>query len=255
MKMNEKDRFELTGKRALITGSAQGIGYAIARQFAAHGCSVWIHDKDDADKCVRACAELQRVAGTHPEYVVADFEHPQGVENLIAEAPEIDILILNASMQVRAATNAITREEFDLQVNTNFWATLRLIQHYLPKLVQQQWGRVVTIGSIQESSPHPQMAIYAALKAAISNLVVNIARQVGQDGVTVNNIAPGVIETSRNRHALSDAAYATQVRKDIPLGYFGEPEDCAGIALLLCSEAGRYITGQTIYCDGGMSIR
>lgn len=246
--------FELKGKRALITGSAEGIGFAIARQFAEQGCTVWIHDKDSVEKCEQACAELKRVTGAHPNYVVADFETPKGVEDLITAVPEVDILILNASMQVRKDLMSISRSEFDRHVNTNFWATLRLIQHYLPKFIAQRWGRIITIGSVQEAKPHPQMAVYAALKAAVSNLVMNTALQVGQHGVTVNNIAPGVIQTSRNREALSDAAYADQARKKIPLGYFGEPEDCAGIALLLCSQAGRYITGQTIYCDGGMSV-
>src|SRR3546814_6273811 len=89
------------------------------------------------------------------------------------------------------------------------------------------------------------MAIYAALKAAVSNLVINLASQFGKDGVTVNNIAPGVVETARNQEALADAQYADQVRQKIPLGYFGQPHDYSGIALLLCSEAGRYITGRS----------
>src|SRR5690606_31858353 len=133
--------------------------------------------------------------------------------------------------------------------NTNLWSTLRLIQQYLPGMVERGWGRILTIGSVQDTKPHPQMAVYAALKAAVSNLVINVAMQVGSQGVTVNNLAPGVIQTARNQEALSDATYADQTRMKIPLGYFGDPDDCAGIALLLCSEAGRYITGQTIYCD------
>src|SRR3546814_6496485 len=113
----------------------------------------------------------------------------------------------------------------------------------------------LSIGSVQETKPHPQIAIYSALKAAVSNLVINLASQFGKDGVTVNNIPPCVVETARNQEALADAQYADQVRQKIPLGYFGQPHDYSGIALLLCSEAGRYITGQTIYCDGGLAIR
>lgn len=253
--MGETTAFALTGKQALITGSAEGIGLAIARRFAEQRCTVWVHDKDDAEKCEQACAELGRLANTSPSYAVANFETPQGVEDLLGAVRDVDILVLNASMQVRREVMAISREEFDQQVNTNLWSTLRLIQQYLPGMVQRGWGRIITIGSVQEVKPHPEMAVYAALKAAVSNLVVNISLQVGKQGVTVNNIAPGVIQTERNRDALSDEKYADQTRVKIPLGYFGKPDDCSGIALLLCSEAGRYITGQTIYCDGGMSIR
>ncbi len=247
--------FTLAGKRALITGSAEGIGSAIARRFAEQGCTVWVHDKDDAEKCEQACAELEQLTGTRPVYAVADFETQQGVEDLINAVTDVDILVLNASMQVRQDLTNISRKEFEQQVNTNFWSTLRLIQHYLPGMIEQDWGRIITIGSVQQSKPHPQMAVYAALKAAVANLVVNLSLQVGEQGITANNIAPGVIQTSRNQEALSDAGYADQTRTKIPLGYFGKPDDCSGIALLLCSEAGRYITGQTIYCDGGMSIR
>lgn len=245
----------LNGKRALITGSAEGIGFAAAKKLAAHGGEVWLHDKDDAEKCIQAATELGTFSAAPPAYQVADFEHPLGVETLVTAVPETDILVLNASMQIRRNLTEITRQEFEQQVNTNFWSALRLIQQYLPGMRERGWGRIITIGSVQEAKPHPQMAVYAALKAAVSNLAVNVALQVGNRGITVNNIAPGVIQTVRNEEALADAKYADQTRLKIPLGYFGEPNDCAGIALLLCSEAGRYITGQTIYCDGGMSIR
>lgn len=247
--------FDLTGKRALVTGSAEGIGFAIAKQFVAHGCDVVVHDKVDVAKCKQACTELQGLAGGEVTFAVANFENPYSVEGLADTVSGIDMLILNASMQLRQDVLSISRDEFDRHVNTNFWSTLRLVQYFLPAMVEKRWGRIVTIGSVQETKPHPQMAVYAALKAAVSNLVINLASQFGKDGVTVNNIAPGVVETARNQEALADAQYADQVRQKIPLGYFGQPDDYSGIALLLCSEAGRYITGQTIYCDGGLAVR
>lgn len=253
--MGSERTFDLTGKRALVTGSSEGIGLAIAKRLATHGCRVVVHDKDDAEKCKQICSELPRLAGHSATYVVADFEDPEAVENLASGTSEVDILILNASMQLRQDVLAIGRAEFDRHVNTNFWATLRLIQHFVPGMITKRWGRILTIGSVQETKPHPQMAIYAALKAAVSNLVINLSLQFGQHGVTVNNIAPGVVETSRNQAALADTTYASEVQQKIPVGYFGQPDDCSGIALLLCSAAGRYITGQTIYCDGGMSVR
>ena len=120
---------------------------------------------------------------------------------------------------------------------------------------QQHWGRIVTIGSVQEAKPHPDMLIYSASKAAQSNMVHSLSLQLAVDGITVNNVAPGVIYTDRNVEALSDPEYAKKVTASIPVGFYGEPEDCAGIVSLLCSEEGRYITGQNIYVDGGKSVQ
>ena len=121
-------------------------------------------------------------------------------------------------------------------------------------MIEQGWGRIVTIGSVQEKKPHKDMLIYAASKAAQTNMVTNLAKQLAPFGVTVNNVAPGVIQTPRNADALKDADYAQQVLNGIPCRYLAEPEDCAGQVLLLCSDAGRNITGESIYIDGGMKL-
>ena len=113
----------------------------------------------------------------------------------------------------------------------------------------------MTIGSVQEAKPHPDMLVYSASKAAQTNLMRSLALQLAKDGITVNNVAPGVIYTDRNTKALADPAYAQQVMDSIPVGFYGKPEDCAGIVSLLCSEKGRYITGQSIFVDGGKSIQ
>jgi NAD(P)-dependent dehydrogenase (short-subunit alcohol dehydrogenase family) len=112
----------------------------------------------------------------------------------------------------------------------------------------------LAIGSVQESKPHPQMPVYAASKAALTNLMRNFALQFASAGVTCNTLSPGVICTDRNEEALSDGNYAEKVRQAIPAGFFGDPEDCAGAALLLCSDASRYITGQTLFVDGGLGL-
>ena len=130
-----------------------------------------------------------------------------------------------------------------------------LIQAAVPHMKEAHWGRIVTVGSVQEAKPHPDMLIYAASKAAQTNMMHSLALQLARDGITVNNLVPGVIFTDRNVEALSDPAYAKRVTDGIPVGFYGEPEDCAGIVSLLCSEEGRYITGQSIYVDGGMGVR
>ena len=119
----------------------------------------------------------------------------------------------------------------------------------------QKWGRIVTIGSVQEAKPHPDMLIYSASKAAQTNMMQSLSLQLAEYGITVNNVAPGVIYTDRNVEALSDEAYAKKVTDSIPVGFYGMPEDCAEMVRLLCSEKGRYITGQSIYVDGGKSIK
>ena len=120
---------------------------------------------------------------------------------------------------------------------------------------RQKWGRIITIGSVQEAKPHPDMLIYSASKAAQENMVRSLSLQLAPFGITVNNVAPGVIATDRNVQALSDAEYAQKVRDSIPAGFYGQPEDCAGIVSLLCAQDGRYITGQSIFVDGGKSIQ
>lgn len=239
----------LSGKTALITGSTQGIGYAIAKAFCAAGARVFVHCSSDAEKAEKIRAELGAYGA-----VTADLSKIEETKMLAAKTGELDILVLNASVQYRTAWDEITEEEFDCQINVNLKSTLLLMQAYIPAMQKKGFGRVITIGSVQQSKPHAQMAVYAATKTAVVNLIKNVAKQVAGDGVTVNNIAPGVIATPRNEAALSDAAYAKKVLDGIPMGVAGDAADLAGAALLLASDEGRYITGVDLYVDGGMSL-
>jgi NAD(P)-dependent dehydrogenase (short-subunit alcohol dehydrogenase family) len=243
----------LCGKRALVTGSSRGIGSAIALELARAEAEITLHyvsKRDSAEEMGK------KIAGAGGKYriVQADIGSPGGASELAGLCGDIDILILNASMQFRRPWEQITRKEFELQINCNLWSSLVLIQHAVPAMRKKKWGRIVTIGSVQESKPHPDMLIYSASKAAQTMMAKSLALQLAADGITVNNIAPGVIKTDRNTEALSDEAYAERTRSAIPLGYFGEKEDCAAIVRLLCTEEGRYITGQSIYVDGGKSL-
>ena len=158
-------------------------------------------------------------------------------------------------MQYRNHWQSIPLEQCYDQLNCNFVSSLLLIQAAADHMKAQKWGRIITIGSVQEVKPHPDMLIYSASKAAQSNMVHSLSLQLAADGITVNNVAPGVIYTDRNVEALSDPEYAKKVTASIPVGFYGAPEDCAGIVSLLCSDQGRYITGQTIYVDGGKSVQ
>lgn len=246
---NMSKMFDLSGKKALITGSTQGIGLALAGCLAEYGARVFVHGSRSMELCRRAAEGVPGAVA-----VSADLSDTDAAQKLYAMTGDVDILILNASVQYRKAWEEITEEEFDKQIAVNLKSSLKLIQKYEPYMAQKGEGRIITVGSIQEYKPHPHMAVYAASKAAQTNMVHNLALQLAPKGITVNNIVPGVIETPRNNKALSDENYYKQVLKGIPAEYVGLPEDMCGAALLLCSEAGRYITGTDIVVDGGMRL-
>ncbi|MBO5198545.1 MAG: SDR family oxidoreductase [Lachnospiraceae bacterium] len=241
--------FDLTGKKALITGSTQGIGFAVAGCLAAQGAVVYVNGASSEAK-TKAAAE--RIKGAIP--VTVDLSGVNCAEDMYAATGEVDILVLNASVQYRNAWDQITEEEFDRQMNVNFKSNVKLIQTYVPYMKKQGWGRIVTVGSVQQYKPHKDMLIYAATKCAQMSMVQNLAKQLAPYGITVNNLSPGVIETPRNEKALADKAYERQVLSGIPCGYAGTPEDCTAGALLLCSGEGRYLTGIDLVIDGGMHL-
>ncbi len=241
--------FDLKNKKALVTGSSQGIGFAIAKCLAEQGATVYVHGATSMEKC-KAAAE--KIPGSIP--VVMNLAAPDCAAKLHEMTGDIDILVLNASVQFRNPWKNVTSEEFDTQVRVNFKSSYEMIQEYAPYMQAQSWGRIVTVGSVQQYKPHRDMPIYAATKAAQMSLVNNLAKQLASYGITVNNMAPGVIDTPRNAAALSDAAYSKKVMEGIPAGYAGLPEDCAAGVLLLVSEEGRYITGTDLIIDGGMHL-
>ena len=235
--------------KVLITGSTQGIGYAIAKAMVEAGHEVIIHCSRDIEKCEKIRAELGAAAA-----VTANLANMDEVEALPGKTGNVDILVLNASVQYRKGILDITDEELDTQVSVNFKSTYKLIRAYIPYMKNQGFGRVITIGSVQQYKPHPDMAVYAATKCAVMSLVHNFAKQFAPFGITVNNVSPGVIATPRNEAALADLEYNKKVMAGIPAGYAGVGDDISGTILLLSGEGGRYITGEDITVDGGMKL-
>ena len=230
-----REKFDLAGRVALVTGSTRGIGKAIGDAFEECGARVIRHNTK-----------------------VCDLADPAAIDayfgKLRAEGSLPDILVANASIQKKVPWTEFPMDEACREVQVNFLATLRMFQLCYPKMKAQRWGRLIAVGSVNERRPHPDMCVYAATKSAQENLVRGIARQVAADGVTVNNLCPGVFFTDRNRECLGDPAYARKVTDAIPMHEYAMPEDAAGAALLLASDAGRYITGATIMVDGGLSL-
>jgi len=241
--------FDLTGKRALVTGSTQGIGLAIARTLTEAGATVFVHGSRDEEKARNACERIGAYA-----YVTADLSEDGAIDKLYSATGPVDIVVSNASVQIRRRIFDISREEFSQQVNVNQRATLLLMQKYVPEMQKRKWGRFLSVGSVQQYKPHPDMAVYAATKCAIHSLVLNLAKQVAPDGVTVNDLIPGVIDTPRNEAALADEDYRKRVLSGIPMGYAGSALDCAAAALFLVSEEARYVTGAELIVDGGMRL-
>lgn len=230
-----KEKFDLTGKTAFVTGSTRGIGKAIAEGLAEFGAKVITHGVIHGD-------------------VAFDLANPAALEEGFKKLPPIDILVCNASVQKNISWYEFDLDEARKEAQVNYIATLRMFQLVYPHMKAQKWGRMIVVGSVQERRPHPQMCGYAATKSAQENLVRNIARQVAAEGITVNNLCPGVFYTDRNKEALSNPVYAEKVLNAIPTHGYAMPEDAAGTAVLLASDAGRYITGATILIDGGLSL-
>lgn len=241
--------FDVAGKRVLVTGSTQGIGRSIAEEFARKQAVVFVHGSMK-EKTERAAMDIGM--GTRPVY--ANLSEDDCAGRLYGQTGDVDILILNASVQVRRPWDEITRDEFALQMNVNFRSSLELVQKYVPYMKKNRWGSIITIGSVQQFVPHKDMLVYAASKEAQYSMVKNLAKQLAGNHITVNNIAPGVIATPRNEEALNDKEYADIMLGKIPLGYAGLAKDCVGAVMLLASEEGRYITGANINVDGGMSL-
>lgn len=252
--MSVLSSFRVDGRRALITGSSRGIGKAIGLALAEAGADIVVHSGHDVGEATTVVEQIERL-GRRATSIQADLTNSDCVATMREACARLgsspDILVLNAAVQFRRPWSDITRDEIRTQIEVNFVSALCLAQAFVPGMVERCWGRVLVIGSIQEQKPHPDMAVYASTKGALDNLVRNLAKQVASAGVTVNTLSPGVIHTERNASALSDPHYRAQVLAGIPAGRLGDPSDCAAAALLLCSDAGAFITGANIPVDGG----
>lgn len=246
----------VSGRVALVTGAARGIGLAIATRLAEAGAHAIIHDRD-ADAADAAADDL-RSRGLAATVLIADLAETAAPTAIAAElrmkGTEPDILVLCASVEMLEAWDAVSEAAMAAQTQINLHATVRLLQAFLPGMLARGFGRVIAIGSVQEARPNPTHFYYAATKAAQTSMILNLARTTQAPGVTFNIVKPGAIVTDRNRAVLAQPGREKQVLARIPLGRLGKPEDCAGIALLLCSPEGSYINGAEIAVDGGLRL-
>jgi NAD(P)-dependent dehydrogenase (short-subunit alcohol dehydrogenase family) len=259
------ERFSMKGRRALVTGGSLSIGREIALAFADAGADVAIHYARAADEAfghrdaAQETAQEIRARGVRAAAVEADFEQAGEGRRTVEEAAKalggLDVLVVCASIQYRVPFDEVTPEQIERQIRINFTASIELLQAALPGMKKQGWGRVLTIGSVNQTTPEPVLSVYAALKSAQHNLSINLAKEYAPFGVTVNNLSPGLVATERNKWRRENPAEWVEIeRGSSPMKRAGKPVEMAGAALLLCSEAGSFITGADLQATGGRHL-
>jgi len=255
--MNYKDLFDLSGRVAVITGSTKGIGRAIAEALAAHGARVVISSRK-ADACEGVAAEIVG-AGGEAIAVPCNISRREDLQALVdrslSEWGRIDVLVCNAAVNPYFGPMAeVTDDVYDKTMDTNVKQNLWLCNMVIPQMAERKDGAVIIVSSIGGLKGHDKLGLYGLSKAADFQLARNLAVEWGRANVRVNCIAPGLVRTDMARALWQDPATYAQAIESYPLGRIGEPIDIAGGAVFLASAAGRFVTGQTLVMDGGVTV-
>lgn len=251
-------QFSLAGRCALVTGASQGIGAATARVLASMGADVAVNHLGDATLANQVVAALSGQGRRAKAYDV-DVSRRDVVDALVKpverDLGEIDVLVINAARTIYRKLEVVTEDDIDAQIETNFKATIRLVNATVEKMARRGFGRVVTIGSINQEAPIPILPVYGALKSAQYNLMRGLARRWSAHGVTFNNVSPGLIRTERNEWRRAPGGDWNDLSRVASLlGRAGTPEEVAWIVAMLCAPGGSYVTGENIYVAGGAQI-
>jgi glucose 1-dehydrogenase len=260
---------KLTGKVALVTGSSQGIGQAIAIRLAEAGAKVVINYRSHPEGAEETLSKVRAAGGdchlaegycnNDKGYSIgADLGMVDDVRRLITESVshygKLDVLVNNAGIEKHAPFWEVTESDFDAVINVNlkgvFFATQAMVQHLLKT---QHPGKIINISSVHEDLPFPNFAAYCASKGGLKMLTRDLSVELAPYGITINNVAPGAIETPINTKLLNDAEKLGALLKNIPLSRLGQPGDVSGIVEFLASDDASYITGATFLVDGGLT--
>jgi 3-oxoacyl-[acyl-carrier protein] reductase len=244
----------LSNRVAIVTGSARGIGRAIALKLAGAGASVVVNDIDKAAELAQGVVEEIKAMNRQSLAVLADVSSSPDVARLVettlATFGKVDILVNNAGITRDHLLMRMSDEDWDEVLNVNLKSAFLCTRAVLRHMLRERWGRIISIASIVGVAGNPGQANYAAAKAGIIGFTRTIAKETASRGITVNAIAPGFIDTDMTRRLEED--YKQELLRHIPLGCFGSPNDVAEAVAFLASEEARYITGQLLHVDGGM---
>ena len=246
--------FDLTGKRALVIGGGGGIGGAIAHAFADFGARVAIADLSlDAAQAIATSCQRDGVGFTVCRSM--DVTNPDQINQVIgeieAELDKIDILVNSAGINIRRDVTDYTAEEWFRIINTNLSGVFFVTQAVARGMLARSYGRVISIGSVSSLMGHPQHAPYAATKGGVAIMTKAMATEWATKGVTVNAIGPAYTVTALITELMNNPVKYREIIETIPMGRLGRPEDIVGAAVYLASDAASFVTGQTIYVDGG----
>lgn len=247
--------FDLTGKRALITGSSRGLGLAIAQGLAQAGASIILNARDSV--ALGAAAHYLAASGATVQALAFDVTSRDGVDDAISyvedEIGPIDILVNNAGMQFRASLENFPPDKFDQLIATNVTSVFNVSQPVARHMITRGSGKIINICSMMSGTARASIAPYAASKAAVANLTRGMAVDWAPHGLNVNGIAPGYFATELNEALLNDAKFNAWVEARTPMGRWGEPKELGGVAVFLASEAARFVNGHILYVDGALT--
>jgi glucose 1-dehydrogenase len=246
----------LDGRVAVITGSGSGIGQAIAERLASEGAACVIDYVDHVEEADQTLDKI-KAAGGKAVLVQADVSVVADCNRLIEaawnELGSCDILVNNAGIEKSANFTDVTEADYDAVLGVNLKGAFFLSQAFVRKLVAvKKPGRIINISSVHEDMVFPHFSTYCASKGAMRMLMRDLAVELGPSGITVNNIAPGAINTPINKSLLADKPKLNALLANIPLGRLGEPGEVAGVVAFLASDDGAYVTGSTYFIDGGL---
>lgn len=249
------DLFSLEGRRALVTGSAQGIGYALAKGLARHGAAIVLNGRS-REKVERAAAAL-RAEGFTADITVFDVVDGPAVEAEIArieaEIGPIDILVNNAGMQYRAPLDEFPDDKWQQILQTNVTGVFNTGKAVAKRMIPRGQGKIINIASVMSELARTTIAPYTATKGAVRNLTRGMCADWAKHGIQVNAIAPGFFRTEMNTALSENPEFTAWLEKRTPTARWGEVEELVGAAVFLASDASSFVNGHTLFVDGGLT--